>query len=87
MKVLLDTNTCITIIKQKPPEVLVQFRSFAVGEIGISSVTAGVDCPREPCRYLPHSASHPRGRPLRALSYFSGVEFSKRGQEVGIGDR
>ncbi len=39
MKLLLDTNTCIYIIKQKPPEVLKQFKSYSVGDIGISSIT------------------------------------------------
>jgi len=40
MKVLLDTNICIYIIKQKPPEVLQRFTTFAVGEVMVSSVTA-----------------------------------------------
>ena len=40
MKLLLDTNICIYIIKKKPPEVLEKFRSYAIGDIGISSITA-----------------------------------------------
>lgn len=39
MKVMLDTNTCIAIIKQKPPKVLERFNAYQVGEIGISWVT------------------------------------------------
>ena len=39
MKVMLDTNTCIAIIKRKPPQVLKRFNDFKVGEIGISWVT------------------------------------------------
>jgi tRNA(fMet)-specific endonuclease VapC len=39
MKVMLDTNTCIAIIKQKPPHVLKRFNAYKVGEIGISWVT------------------------------------------------
>lgn len=39
MKYLLDTNICIYIIKSKPAQVLQQFRSHAIGEIGVSSVT------------------------------------------------
>jgi tRNA(fMet)-specific endonuclease VapC len=38
--VLLDTNSCIYLIKQHPPEVLRMFNEYAVGDIGISSVTA-----------------------------------------------
>lgn len=37
---LLDTNTCIYLIKNHPPEVLRKFEEHAVGDIGISSVTA-----------------------------------------------
>ena len=39
MKVMLDTNICITIIKRKPPQALKRFTAYKVGEIGISSVT------------------------------------------------
>ena len=39
MKVMLDTNICIAIIKRKPPQVLKRFTAYKVGEIGISSVT------------------------------------------------
>ncbi len=39
MKFLLDTNTCIYIIKNKPPQVLQKFQTFNVSDIGISSIT------------------------------------------------
>ena len=39
MKVMLDTNTCIAIIKRKPPQVLKRLNDYKVGEIGISWVT------------------------------------------------
>jgi len=39
MKVMLDTNICIALIKQKPPQVLKRFTAYKVGDIGISSVT------------------------------------------------
>jgi len=39
MKFMLDTNTCIYIIKQKSPQVLKHFKAYSVGEIGISSIT------------------------------------------------
>lgn len=39
MKLMLDTNICIAIIKQKPPAVLQQFEAYKIGDIGISSVT------------------------------------------------
>ena len=40
MKLLLDTNICIYIIKQKPPSVLESFRAYEPTAIGISSITA-----------------------------------------------
>lgn len=39
MKLMLDTNICIAIIKQKPPAVLLQFEAYQIGDIGISTVT------------------------------------------------
>lgn len=39
MKLLLDTNICIYIIKRKPVTVLEHFRAYQVGDIGISSIT------------------------------------------------
>lgn len=38
--ILLDTNTCIYIINNRPPEVLEYFRSYQAGEVGISSIAA-----------------------------------------------
>jgi tRNA(fMet)-specific endonuclease VapC len=40
MKMMLDTNICIYLIKQQPPAVLDRFLSHSVGDIGISSITA-----------------------------------------------
>ena len=39
MKVMLDTNTCIAIIRQQPPRALNRFKAYSVGEIGISWMT------------------------------------------------
>ncbi|ULA62472.1 MAG: tRNA(fMet)-specific endonuclease VapC [Nitrospira sp.] len=39
MKLMLDTNICIYLIKQQPPSVLERFLSHQVGDIGISSIT------------------------------------------------
>ncbi len=39
MKVMLDTNICIYIIKGSPHSVLQRFSSFQVGDIGISTIT------------------------------------------------
>ena len=39
MKVLLDTNICIYLIKRRPQDVRERFERYAVGEIGLSSIT------------------------------------------------
>lgn len=39
MKVMLDTNICIALIKRKPLQVLKRLTAYKVGEIGISAVT------------------------------------------------
>ncbi len=39
MKLLLDTNICIYLIKKSPPSVLRRFDAYAAGTIGISSIT------------------------------------------------
>ncbi len=38
--ILLDTNTCIYIINNRPPNVLARFKSYQAGEVGISSIAA-----------------------------------------------
>ena len=36
---LLDTNTCIYLIRQRPREALQRFEKFEVGEVGVSVIT------------------------------------------------
>lgn len=39
MKLMLDTNTCIALIKRKPVNALQKFGEHQVGDIGLSAVT------------------------------------------------
>ncbi|MBW4633245.1 MAG: type II toxin-antitoxin system VapC family toxin [Iphinoe sp. HA4291-MV1] len=39
MRFLLDTNTCIYIIKKKPPKVFDKFQTLDIFDVGISSIT------------------------------------------------
>ncbi|MFA5905579.1 MAG: type II toxin-antitoxin system VapC family toxin [Desulfobacula sp.] len=39
MKFLIDTNICIYIMNQRPPELIQRFKKTEVGQIGISTIT------------------------------------------------
>ena len=39
MKVLLDTDTCIHLIRYRPVAMLQRLKRYAPGEVGISSIT------------------------------------------------
>ena len=39
MRFLLDTNTCIYIIKRSPAHIYKRFKSLPIGDVGISAVT------------------------------------------------
>lgn len=39
MKLMLDTNICIYIIKRRPPAVLERFKQYEIGDIAISAIT------------------------------------------------
>ena len=39
MKWMLDTDTCIALIKRKPPELIKRLQTKAVGDVGMSSIT------------------------------------------------
>jgi tRNA(fMet)-specific endonuclease VapC len=41
MRYLLDTNTCIYIIRRSPEEVMRRFQRLRVGDVGVSAVTVG----------------------------------------------
>ena len=39
MRYLLDTNTCIYIIKRSPEQVMLRFKRLRVGDVGVSAIT------------------------------------------------
>jgi tRNA(fMet)-specific endonuclease VapC len=39
MKYMLDTNICIYLIKQKPPQLLRKFAELSFGDVGVSVIT------------------------------------------------
>ena len=63
MNVMLDTNICIYLIKQAPPALIERFRTFPVGDIGISVITLAE------LEYGASKSTQPR-RNLEALEQF-----------------
>lgn len=63
MKLMLDTNICIYLIREHPPSVLGRFASHAVGDLGISVVTLAE------LEYGVGKSSHP-GKNRDALDQF-----------------
>jgi tRNA(fMet)-specific endonuclease VapC len=72
MKYMLDTNTCIYIIKKKPVKVIRRFEKVRIPNIGISSITLselfyGVEKSSQP--HKNHLALALFAAPLTILSY------------------
>jgi tRNA(fMet)-specific endonuclease VapC len=63
MKLMLDTNICIYIIKQQPVAVLKRFLEYQIGDIGISSITLSE------LRYGAAKSAH-QGKNTKALDEF-----------------
>jgi tRNA(fMet)-specific endonuclease VapC len=94
VKFLLDTNICIYIINARPPHVLERFRREAIGDIGISAITAAE------LAYGVAKSGSARNRaalekflaPLEIAAFDAGVfwhygdiraELERRGQPIG----
>ncbi len=63
MILLLDTNICVYLIRKRPPEVLRRFDEYAVGDIGLSSITTAE------LHFGAQKSQRPEGN-LRALEQF-----------------
>ena len=63
MNLLLDTNTCIYLIKNKPPGVMRRFEEHSVGDVGVSATTAAE-------LYFGVRKSQRQDQNLRALEQF-----------------
>jgi tRNA(fMet)-specific endonuclease VapC len=98
MKLMLDTNICIDIIRARPQPVLDRFKTYAVGEIGISVMTLaeleyGVSASSRPAKN--RDALHqfvlpleiiPFDRPATAAYGRLRAALEKKGQMIGSMD-
>jgi tRNA(fMet)-specific endonuclease VapC len=74
IKRMLDTNICIYLINQQPPEVVQQFSQYRKGEIVISAITWGELC----------CGIKKNGKPMidALLGYLDVVSFDLQASEI-----
>jgi len=70
MRVTLDTNICIYLIKQRPESLLARFRSFPVGNIGVSVITLAE------LQYGVSKSSQPKGNREALEQFLSPLEVA-----------
>jgi tRNA(fMet)-specific endonuclease VapC len=98
MKLMLDTNICIHLIRERPPSVLERFTSHAVGDVGLSVITLaeleyGVSKSSRPGKnrealenFISSLEVAPFGRPATAAYGSIRAALEKRGQVIGSMD-
>jgi tRNA(fMet)-specific endonuclease VapC len=76
MKFMLDTNTCIYIIKRKPPHVIRRFKRTEISQIGISSITLSE------LLYGVSKSSRPEQNQLALTQFIAPLEILPYGDEA-----
>ena len=76
MKFMLDTNTCIYIIKRKPPDVIRRFKRTEISQIGISSITLSE------LLYGVSKSSRPEQNQLALTQFIAPLEILSYGDEA-----
>jgi tRNA(fMet)-specific endonuclease VapC len=69
MKYLIDTNICIYIMNNRPPDVIKKFKQCGVGDIGISSITISE------LQYGVEKSTHRKKNQLRLNEFVSPLEI------------
>jgi len=78
MKFMLDTNTCIYIIKRKPFDVIERFRQTEVSQIGISSITLSE------LLYGVSKSSKPEQNQIALTQFVAPLEILPYGDEAAL---
>jgi tRNA(fMet)-specific endonuclease VapC len=76
MKFMLDTNTCIYIIKRKPRDVIRRFKRIEISQIGISSITLSE------LLYGVSKSSRPEQNQLALIQFIAPLEILPYGDEA-----
>jgi len=78
MKFMLDTNTCIYIIKRKPPDVIERFRRTEISQVGISSITLSE------LLYGVSKSSKPEQNQMALTQFVAPLEILAYGDEAAL---
>ena len=76
IKYMLDTNTCIYIIKKKPTDVLERFRQTRISQVGISSITLSE------LEYGVAKSSKPEQNQIALLQFLAPLEILSYGDDA-----
>ena len=76
MKYMLDTNTCIYIIKRKPLNVIERFRQLEISQVGISSITLSE------LLYGVSKSSNPEQNQMALAQFIAPLEILSYGDEA-----
>lgn len=76
MKYMLDTNTCIYIIKRKPSDVIERFRQIEISQVGISSITLSE------LLYGVSKSSRPAQNQMALAQFIAPLEICSYGDEA-----
>jgi tRNA(fMet)-specific endonuclease VapC len=76
MKYMLDTSTCIYIIKRKPAQVIDRFRKLQVAQVGISTITLSE------LEYGVIKSSRPEQNHLALVQFLAPMEILSYGDEA-----
>ncbi len=78
MKFMVDTNTCIYIIKRKPPDVIERFNPTELSQIGISSITLSE------LLYGVSKSSKPEQNQMALTQFIAPLEILPYGDEAAL---
>ncbi len=76
MKIMLDTNICIYVIKQKPLDVIDRFNQTEISQIGISSITLSE------LLYGVSKSSKPEQNRIALMQFIAPLEILPYGDEA-----
>ena len=78
MEFMLDTNICIYIIKQKPPDVIERFKKTEISRIGVSAITLSE------LSYGASKSSKPEQNQIALAQFIAPLEILPYGDDAAL---